>query len=204
MRLQLFFVVAHEYTHHIHGHIPRSASRRLELDEYGPEAGIGMERQTWEVDADGFAVYLGLNNLIAGEDRPKAIAALGIGAGPVELQDRVLLATFVTALGAHFLSRSPRVVDASTAYTLTHPPPAARMQFVMEHARLWSDQNRPDLWAWMTPSEFQTLMRAAANALWGSDGDTGWSAQVAFLTSDVGRKYVGTLVRALDAYKSRL
>ena len=204
IRLQLVFVVAHEYTHHIHGHVRRRASGPAELDEYGPEAGIGIERQTWEIDADGFAVYLALDNLIAGEDRPKAIAALGIGASSPELQDRVLLATFVTALGAHFLSRSPRVVDASTAYSLTHPPPAARMQFVMQHVELWSDQSRPHLRAWMTPREFQTLMRAAANALWGPNGDAGWSAQVAFLTSDVGREYVGTLRRALDGYKLRL
>ncbi len=202
-RLQLFFVVVHEYTHHIHGHVPRRGSGRTELDEYGPEAGTGMEQQTLEVDADGFAVYLVLTNLIAGADRPNAIAALGIGATSPELQDRVLLATFVTALCAHFLSRSPRVVDASTAYSLTHPPPAARMRFVLEHALLWSDQYRPHLREWMTPREFQPLMRAAANALWGPNGDASWLAQVAFLTSDAGRKYVETLDRAIDGYKSK-
>ena len=77
------------------------------------------------------------------------------------------------------------------------------MRFVMEHALLWSDQNRPHLRAWMTPREFQPLMRAAANALWGPNGDASWLAQVAFLTSDAGRKYVETLDRAIDGYKSK-
>lgn len=204
LRTQLNHVVSHEYTHHVHGHVQRESPDSTCLEEYR-EDGVGdLTRQTQELDADGYAVYLVLSNLLLSDERQLAINSLGIAAASPTVQEQHLLATFVLALGAHYLDRHPRPIDSNSIYQIIHPPPAARMHFVMQHQRIWSGQNRPHLQDWMMPNRFQVLMAAAAEALRGMKGRTAWSDQVAFLRSEAGARYVGALTQRVDAYKATL
>ncbi len=61
-QLQLNFVVSHEYTHHIHGHLAASPQRLNGVwTEFDPDTESGgIDSQVQELDADGYAIYLGL------------------------------------------------------------------------------------------------------------------------------------------------
>jgi hypothetical protein len=107
-------------------------------------------------------------------------------------------------LGAHFISRSPRVLNATSIYELSHPPPATRMQFFIRHLALWWAQNRPNQTLSMTQIRFEEVLRATALAVWGPEGSADWSAQVGFLASPAGRVYTDQLTAKLDAYKESL
>src|SRR5882762_3164679 len=55
---QLGFVVVHEFTHHVHGHIPAIGLDAEFLNEILGAAELGnLEKQAQEVDSDGYAVY---------------------------------------------------------------------------------------------------------------------------------------------------
>jgi hypothetical protein len=66
---QLMFVVSHEYTHHVHGHLSKASgtASASETDEDG-----SLDEQVVEIDADGYAVFHVLTHLIAGEARLQA------------------------------------------------------------------------------------------------------------------------------------
>jgi hypothetical protein len=58
-RTMLSFLVSHEYTHHVHGHLDPGGSEPVFLDEILDLDQAGdLDQQVLEVDADGCAVYL--------------------------------------------------------------------------------------------------------------------------------------------------
>ena len=67
-----------------------------------------LESQVHEVDADGYAAYLALENLLNGSLRPTAIELLQLQAFDPPSQDSVLLSCFVLANGAYSLLRDAR------------------------------------------------------------------------------------------------
>jgi len=190
-RTMLSFVVLHEWTHHIHGHVGLRGLGSVHFDEILDGAQSGdLESQALEVDADGYAVHLVLNNLIAGSARASAVTTfLQLEVEPVSVQDEVLLACFVVAVGAFLYIRQPVTVNSTNIYTLTHPPQAERMNFVMTQAMRWCQPSRPGLAAWMTLDRFQKLMRGVAEASRGDSGGINWAAQTAFLMSPDGLEY---------------
>jgi hypothetical protein len=179
-RIQLFFVVGHEYTHHVHGDLKGVfASEFVETFNSG-----SLEHQAMEVNADGYSAYHVLTHLIDGEGRSHALDLLGTIGVPELLQDRVLFCCFVAATAAYFLVRRPVAIDGTTVYALTHPPQAARMNCLMQRAMKWCEQNRAPLVAWMTLDKFQLLMSAVEQSSSGMNGGADWSAQTAFLKRD--------------------
>lgn len=203
-RTQLNYVVSHEYTHHIHGHVPREASEARFLEEHGKDDVGGLDRQTLEAGADGYAVYLVLTNLILGEERSRANSGLSIEMRSHGMQEAVLLDIFVAAIAGHLFARPVGVVDQTNIYTVQHPPQAARMNLIMHHVEMWCVQNRPRLRDWMTLSRFQILMRGAAEAIWGVTGAVDWAAQTAFFRSEAGTEYTKRLIVRIDEYKRSL
>ena len=190
-RTMLSFVVLHEWTHHIHGHVSPLGLGSVHFDEIldGGQGG-DLGSQAFEVDADGYAVHLLLNNLIAGNARASAVAIfLKLDEEPVSVQDEVLFACFVVAVGAFLYIRPPLTVNSTNVYTLSHPPQAERMNFIINQAMRWCQPSRVGLAAWMTLDRFQKLMRGAAEATLGDSGGINWAAQTAFLTSPGGREY---------------
>ncbi|MGO9095612.1 MAG: M48 family metalloprotease [Bryobacteraceae bacterium] len=201
LRTQLSFVLSHEYTHHVHGHACSQGSESLffnEILDIG-ETG-GLEQRTLEADADAYAAYHVLANLIVGGERSRAVGLLKLGAEAASVQDEVLLSCFVIAVGAYLFVRPPSDLDDVNIYRLTHPPQAARMNFLVYQAIGWCRQNRPSLEAWMTRDRFQGLMNGVAEATWGMNGGRDWGAQTAFLQSEDGSEYIRKLDRSLNAY----
>jgi len=199
-RTQLNFVVSHEYTHHVHGHVARG-SASVATNEILDEGETGnLERQILEADADGYAAYHVLANLIDGEYRTQAITLLNLEAEQPTVQDEALFGCFVVAIGGYLFVRPPHDLDSTIVYGFTHPPQAVRMACLMDQAIRWCGQKRPALAGWMTIDRFQTLMRSAAEATWGMNGGRDWAAQAAFLLSEEGTKYRGKLNEGIRGY----
>jgi hypothetical protein len=198
---QLGFVVVHEYTHHVHGHLARSRSDTVFPNEIlGARDSSNLERQAQEVDADGYAVYHVMADLIDGNRRHQALSLLGLEEQKDSMQDEVLFSSFVVAVGAFLFTRPPSTVDSAGIYQLTHPPQAARMNFILHFAISWCRQNRPRLEAHMTRERFQSLMTAVATTTWGMNGGADWSAQTVFLQSDDGSRYISKLDHCVKAH----
>jgi hypothetical protein len=199
-RTTLSFLALHEWTHHAHGHLDVHGSEPTSLDEllHRDQPG-GLEQQALEVDADGYAVFLVLNNLIAGSARLSAVTFLNFDAESESVQDEVLLSCFVVAVGACLYALPPATVDSAEIYARAHPPQAERMNRLMQQAMRWCQQVPPDLVAWMTPPRFQELMTSSAETILG-DGGMSWAAQTAFLTSTAGREYNQMLDSVCQAY----
>lgn len=197
---QLNFVVSHEYTHHVHGHVSPRGSESFSDEILDGRDGGNLEQQALEVDADGYAVYHVLADLIGGARRSQAVRLLQREAEPDSAQDEVLFSSFVVAVGAFLFVRRPVALDNAGVYRLTHPPQAARMNYVMHNAIGWCRQNRPGLEAWMTTDRFQRLMSSVAAATWGMNGGSDWREQTAFLQSEVGSEYLRKLNRCLRAH----
>ena len=196
---QLGFVLAHEYTHHVHGHLLERGADPVFPNEILSSHDRGnLNRQTEEVDADGYAAYHVLTDLIDGRRRQQALGLLMLEKEKESVQDEVLFSSF--AVGAFLFVRAPSTVESPRIYTLTHPPQAARMNFIMHFAINWCKQNRPDLEMYMTRERFQVIMRAVAKATWGMNGGADWSAQTAFLHSDDGSAYISELGESLKVY----
>lgn len=204
-RTQLYFVVSHEYTHHVHGHVIPWGSESMFSSEILDDGETGnLEQQTREADADGYAAYHVLANLIDGGGRAQAVSLLKLEVEPSGVQDEVLFSCFVVAVGAYLFVRPPQALDSTNIYKLTHPPQAARMNCLMQQAINWCKHNRPGLEAWMTFDRFKGLMHGVAEATWGMNGGRDWAAQTAFFQSEDGGEYFRKLDRSLKAHVQSL
>jgi hypothetical protein len=183
------FVVSHEFTHHVHGHVTPERPRAAEYNEI-EDSGVNgnIEVQVEEADADGYAVYHVLANLFDGTAR-SAVNLLKLEEQSAARQDQVLFACVVLAIAAYLFLRPAPPLENPGIYNLTHPPQAARMNLLMYQAIAWCKQNRPDLVTWMTTERFQILMATAAFVLLGDAGATVWQAQNEFLCSSDGKDY---------------
>lgn len=194
---QLMFVVSHEYTHHVHGHLSKTPGTVLGDNASQSVEDGSLPEQVIEIDADGYAVFHVLAHLIAGEGRLQAIAMLGCDRSDTA-QDTRLLSLFVIALGAFLFVRPPVVVDQANILKLKYPPQSVRMDFIMRNAVRWIRQNRPHLELWITPDKFQMLMRIAAGAVRGMNGGKDWEQQVNFVKSESGSEYLKKLGALVD------
>jgi hypothetical protein len=159
-----------------------------------------LEAQAQEIDADGYAAYHVLAHLIEGERRSQAVSLLKREQENVRVQGEALFSSFVVAIGSFLFVRPPISIDSSRIYGLTHPPQAARMNWIMHNAIRWCKQNRPELEGWMTRDKFQILMSAVATATWGMNGGNDWRAQTAFLQSVDGNVYIRRLDLAVKTH----
>jgi hypothetical protein len=187
-RLQLFFIVLHEYTHVVHGTAPIGADAEL-ANEVNATGDGNVDKQVREADADGYAAYYMLQNVIAGEERAHMVSVLAANRKPEAVQDELLLCCFIVAIAAYLQTREPQALTVESAYALTHPPQALRMSLLMNHARSWCRQNRQALHTWLTPEIFLKLVNQTGMAMWGVHGVQRWAEQIAFLRTDPGRDY---------------
>lgn len=205
LRLQIIFVVLHEFTHVVHGHVRGLSAESGFANEVRVLDTGNLDRQARESDADGYAVYFLLTGLLDADDqRTQMIDALALHDQPATLQDESMLSCFIMAVGAFFFLQTPQVLTERCVYEFTHPPPAARMNLLMESVRTWCAQFRPALEAWLTLERFQALMHLVASATWGMNGGLDWSDQTTFLRSDAGRSYVEKLDDLLKAHIDQL
>jgi len=78
-QIQMNFLVSHEYTHHIHGHVLEHTLGETEVwSEFSNQTTSGnLQSQAQELDADGYAEFLVLAHLLSGERRNTALALCG-------------------------------------------------------------------------------------------------------------------------------
>jgi len=187
---QLVFLITHEYTHHVHGHLSDALPDSVFFDEIVISDDSGdLRSQAFEMDADGYSVYLLLSHLMNGPRREEAINLLSCEYTHPDAQDRVLFLSFVMAIGAMLLVTSPPSVDSSKCRTRTHPFPAARMDWVMHHAANWCKENGKSQVAAMAKETFQALMTIVERAIEQITPTHDWREQTVFLKSEIGSQY---------------
>jgi hypothetical protein len=205
VRTQLLFILSHEYAHHVHGHLIPGGSGSAFSNEIVNHGEHGtLDQQVCELDADGYATFLVLADLIDGASRSLVAGALKLDVEMAEVQDEALLLCFVFAAVSFFCVREPAAVEsAQSVYQLTHPPQSVRIDFLMHFAVSWCTQFRPGLESTMTGMRFQEVMSSIVTATWGIEHPIKWGAQMAFLNSEDGTAYRGELGRRLNLLASR-
>ena len=104
LKIFLFFVVSHEYTHIVHGHPLSVATDSQPINEVLMDGRVGsLEEQTLEADADSYAIYHILENWIRGAERSPTITLLEMNSAPVDDQDELLFACIVVAISTYFV-----------------------------------------------------------------------------------------------------
>jgi hypothetical protein len=198
------FIVAHEFTHHVHGHVCPPSSDRMFPNEILDAGSVGnLKSQIQEIGADGYAIFHLLANLFDGSGR-SWLTVLELASEEPDVQDEALLSLVVVAVGAYlFIRRTPKL-DRANIYRLTHPPQAARRNCLMQEAMNWCRENRPNLLGWMTGNRFQQIMNAATEATLGRSGAQLAGDLTAFLRSEEGVKYLTALYEGVNAYKQSL
>jgi hypothetical protein len=201
----LSFIVTHEFTHHVHGHIIRKPDTSKFFSEFDSADGNGtLQRQADEADADGYAAYHVLANFIDSPLRENIASALELRGKPTEVIDQTAFLSFVVVACAHLSSRKLIDLEREDILNLSHPPQAARLDYLMRHALLWCEANRPLLVGWMTQERFRQVMEVIAEELWGIESRRPWATQTAFLSSDNGKEYLRQISSLIDAQKAAL
>jgi hypothetical protein len=162
LRSALFFVefsflVSHEFTHHVHEHLPAPFSTGLTMwKEFGNvgSGGTRLEEQAQEADADAYAVSIVLNHLIA-EGGRAVVGNLFTENAKSDCNAEGLFTLLMVAVGAVLYALDANVFDVSRVYALQHPPEALRMNYVMHSDKSWCNQNRPLLEGWISLKSFK-------------------------------------------------
>jgi hypothetical protein len=189
------FIVAHEHTHHIYGHVSEEDSKRLFLGITPLVYGAKCQQQVSELVADGHAIYTVLMNYIVTTNMNGANSFYGLNANNSSLTDEQMLATVVVVIAAFLLRLPERDLDEHVVYTLSHPPPPARLNSLMHEAVGWSSHNRPQIEVFLQVN-FQVLLEATAIAVLGEKADQVWNQQTAFLKSPAGAIMCQSLQKA--------
>jgi uncharacterized protein (DUF433 family) len=201
----LSFVVTHEFTHHVHGHVLKHQSESSFFSEFTVSSqNSNIERQAEEADADAYAAYHVLANFIDGGTRKSISAVLKLDSAAPDVVDQVLFSCFAIVTGAFLFSRRPVDLTKEDLFGLSHPPQAARFDYLMRHSILWCKENHPSLVGQMTHERFQQIMRAVAEAIWEINGGLNWDAQNIFLRSERGKRYFQELSSLIDVQKAVL
>jgi hypothetical protein len=196
----LSFIVGHEWTHHVHGHLSTGAIVFREL--VADESAGSMDDQVKELAADGYSAYHTLRNLA--DNRATFLPFLKFhGPTTPEVLDEIFLAFFVAAIAGYMFLWPVPDVNATDIYKLIHPPQAARMNFLMHEVSGWCRQNRPPLEEWIK-RRFQVLMQVTAEGVLGRGGGDVWAKQNEFFRSPEGAAYIAELGRRSDDYRNAL
>lgn len=196
-RLELLFIVMHEWTHVVHGHVRNPDATTFANEILGREDG-NIEMQAREADADGYAVYHMLHNLLEGQERAHITNVLAMADLKDDVQDQLLLSCFIIATAAFFFTCEPQYVTPDAVYRFEHPPQALRMNLMLKNMKTWSAQNKAALHDWLTAQAAKRLVDLAERATWGMNGGHDWSDQVRFLQTAEGNTYANAVETALN------
>jgi len=146
----LSFVVAHEWTHHVHGHLEQLSHQTRIFQEISDSGLVGgLDDQIKELAADGYAAYFVLSHLFDSRATFLPWLRLDPSTSP-DVLDQLFLGFFITAVAGYMLLRPAPDLTAASIYRSTHPPQAARMNFFMREVAGWCSHNRPALEDWIS------------------------------------------------------
>jgi hypothetical protein len=203
-QIQLNFLVSHEYTHHIHGHVLEHTRGETEVwSELSNQTSGNLQSQAQELDADGYAEFRVLAHLLRGERRRTALAQCG----RVELQgvdgDEILLTCFFLSLLAFFVSFWRGPIDRASIYDLQHPPPPVRITYAIRVVEMWCSLNKSVPQTWFNAARFRELFGTAAETLGGAAREV-WDTDIAFLGSADGAEYDRRLRERFESVRRKL
>jgi hypothetical protein len=198
----LSFIVAHEWSHHKHGHLAQFSSPGKIFEEVVNTGPVGSEDdQIKEVAADGYAAFLVLAHLFD-DRRSTFLPFLTFNPEPPkEVLEQVFLALFIVVFAGFMLHLPANDLNGTDVYRLTHPPGPARLQCFVREVVAWCSHNRPALEDWIV-KHFQALLSATTEAIYGiADFRQVWGNQLQFLQSPEGKQYDQMLLAGINAYK---
>jgi hypothetical protein len=201
-QFQLSFLVSHEYTHHIHRHCKAEGIAGAWTEFLTNDSGGGIECQAQELDADAYAIYLGLANFIRGTGRQSALAQLGQQDLATVEADELLLTCFFLAVTSLFCALWPEDITITSIWQFVHPPAPVRIEYAIRVAQMWCDQNGSVPGSWFGAERFRRLFSAAVQAIGGSPRQQ-WDAHISFLRSEEGAEYDRRLLEQFDAIRRR-
>jgi hypothetical protein len=196
------FVVAHEWAHHKHGHLGQLSTREKIFHEVLDTGTAGrVDGQIKEIAADGYSAFFVLTHLFD-DLRSSFLPFLKFDpCPPPEVLDQVFLAFFVVAFAGYMFLRPAHDLNAVNVYRFTHPPLAARLNFLMREVAAWCSHKRPALEDWII-RHFDGLMNATVEAIHGlTDYRQVWANQLRFLKSPAGQQHTATLTEGIAAYR---
>jgi hypothetical protein len=196
----LNFVVSHEFTHHVHGHLTRIDTDLSFRNEILDNGHIGdLEEQIQEIVADGYSIYHVLANLIDGSGR-SWLAVLELGQKENHIQNQALFTLAILAVAAYFFAHPAS--QWTDLYKLTHPPQPVRMNCIIEEALNWSSHNNHhELNASMTMTRIQQIMAAASEAASTPANADHWRELISYLQTGAGARYYKDLTDGVNTYK---
>jgi len=199
------FAANHELGHLVHGHCssaatgPRTVRRERLLQA---DAACRLRSQAAEVEADGYATHMTLQNLLNGPARDAAARQLGVPPDDPQL-DEELLRVFLTAVICFF----HRLQDAFAAKDVelrSHPFELLRINVVIANLRGWCSTHRPQLANWPNQDDFARIGGMVRNAVSSSGIEDAWDAQTAFLGSDAGQQYRDRLYHESELLRKQM
>ncbi len=200
------FAANHELGHLVHGHCssavangPRTA--RKEVVPHVVAAGR-LRSQAEEVEADGYATHMTLQNLLNGPAREAAARQLGVPTDHPRLDER-LLKVFLTAVIC-FFHRLHNPLVADDVESSSHPFELLRINVVITNLQGWCATHRPQTANWPNQDEFVRLGRVVRHAVRPSGIEDTWDTQNAFLGSDAGQKYRDRLYQERESLRKQM
>lgn len=192
---QFLFVIAHEYTHHVHGHVPINEPELLFLSESTNDGSVAQHAK--EADADMYATFNLLPNIFNGELRKDVIDALCVDEQPRDVQDEALLSFFVVTVAGLFFALPHPHFESTKVCNSDHPPRIARLHYILWQATGWCGIHLTKTAAWMSSFaeghvRFKVLFDAVSVALRGMDGHAAWEEEISYLLSAEGKIYFNT------------
>lgn len=203
--VQLQFVSSHELGHHFHGHQhPASGTDDL-FEEFPPDhanaAGDKLALQAREVEADGYAVHMMLQNVYSGDSGAGLIRQLkpnGIS------DDKFILYFFLVAVGSFMYLKPQTIFDSTATRNQTHPFGLMRMNVVMTDLRGWAEQHCPALLPLTELTNFQEVMGIVAQCRFDPESLQSWAAMGDFLRSNEGERYRADLYAARERLRGEM
>ena len=155
-----------------------------------------LEQQAEESLADAYAVFLALDSLIGGPQGPQVLEMLDHGATPRPEADTTLISAVLLSAFSLFSGKSHETLDAQSLNTRCHPPAFARVNGIIQTARVWCQRYRRSLDLWLTHGRLEEIMNAEENSRLGSEGL--WVRQIEFFMSPDGAQYFERLGEQLS------
>ena len=194
------FIVAHEYTHHVYGHVSENDGLNPFL-HISSCSGGSLAAQIDEVVADGYSIYHVLENSIVTTAGNGPNPFYSLNADKSSLTPEQTIAAVALAVAAYMFTLRECHLSLLTAYTLSHPPPPVRLELTMTESVLWA-RKFPTLGE-LLQRKFRALASVAARVIVGADkASRMWTEQRAFLASQAGQAYTQALINGVNKFKA--
>jgi hypothetical protein len=205
----LQFVASHELGHHFHGRQGREAEETGDPMSFYDESPSSTSTtfpasHVKEVEADGYAVKMVMNNLMLGRPREATLRLLG-QRDSTEHSEKHLLRLFVLATGGFFFSRAVGEFDTRGISESGHPPKVSRMHFIMTGLREWCRENKQGtLLRHLKLKPYQRMMRAVKDATDRTGTGLALYQESAFLNSPEGRGYLALITQEVPRVRASM